>query len=96
MQSIDKLPTSNKEALGLKNYLTKNQEPKSTELTTQCIVRILDANYGKANLPDIVENECSHLNPTEKLKLQELLTEFEDLFDGTLGDWKTEPVSFLS
>ena len=20
--------------------------------------------------------------------------EFEDLFDGTLGDWKTEPVSF--
>jgi hypothetical protein len=21
--------------------------------------------------------------------------EYEDLFDGTLGDWKTEPVSFV-
>ena len=28
------------------------------------------------------------------MKLLELLIEFEDLFDGTLGDWKTEPVSF--
>ena len=28
------------------------------------------------------------------MKLLELLTEFEDLFDATLGDWKTEPVSF--
>ena len=26
--------------------------------------------------------------------LLEVLEEFEDLFDGTLGDWKTEPVSF--
>ena len=23
----------------------------------------------------------------------DLLTEYEDLFDGTIGDWKTEPVS---
>ncbi len=23
-----------------------------------------------------------------------MLTEFEELFDGTLGDWKTEPISF--
>jgi hypothetical protein len=68
-------------------------EPKSTELATQRIVRILDAKYENANLPDIGENERSHHNPTEKLKLLELITEFEDLFDGTLGEWKTEPVS---
>ena len=49
-------------------------EPKSTELATQRIVEILDAKYEKSNLPDILENECSHLNPTEKLKLLELLT----------------------
>ncbi len=24
----------------------------------------------------------------------DLLTKYEDLFDGTLGDWNTEPVSF--
>jgi hypothetical protein len=27
-------------------------------------------------------------------KLQEVLQEFEDLFDGTLGDWKTKPAHF--
>ena len=26
--------------------------------------------------------------------LLELLIKFEELFDGTLGDWKTDPVSF--
>ena len=29
-----------------------------------------------------------------KKRLLELLTEFEELFDGTLGNWNTEPVSF--
>jgi hypothetical protein len=30
---------------------------------------------------------------SDQEKLLKLLTEFEDLFDGTLGDWDTEPVS---
>jgi hypothetical protein len=30
----------------------------------------------------------------DKNTLLELLTEFDELFDGTLGDWKTEPVPF--
>ncbi len=94
MQSIKELPASNRKALRLNNSLAKNQEPKSTELATQRIVEIFDAKYEKANLPELVENKCSHLNPTEKLQLLELLTEFEDLFNGTLGDWDTEPVSF--
>ena len=73
MQSIDELPTSNKRALSFNNSLAKNVEPNSKELATRRIVDILDAKYEKANLPDIVENECSHLNPEEKLKLLELL-----------------------
>ena len=32
--------------------------------------------------------------PIRTAKLLEVLTEFEDLFDGTLGDWDTEPASF--
>ena len=60
-------------------------EPESTELATRRIVEILDAKYEKANLPEIFQNDCAHLNPV-------LLTEFEDLFNGTLGEWK--PVSF--
>ena len=54
MQSINKLPTSNKKVLGYNNSLAKNQEPKSTKLATQCIVTILDAKYKKANIPEIV------------------------------------------
>ena len=48
----------------------------------------------KTNLPDIIQNNCAHLNPVEQMQPLELLIEFEDLFDGTLGDWKTDPVSF--
>ena len=95
MQSIKKFPKSNDEALSLNNSLAKNLEPKITELITQRIVKILDAKYEKANLPEIVHNNCSHLSPEEQNKLLEILTEFEDLFDGTLGDRKTEPVSFV-
>ena len=54
------------------------------------IVKILDAKYEKANLPEIKQNDCFHLNPVEQKQLLEVLTEFDDLFDGTLGDWNTE------
>ena len=60
MQSIDKFPKSNEEALGYNNYQAKNQEPKSTELATQRIAKILDAKYKKADLPEIVKNNCKH------------------------------------
>jgi hypothetical protein len=35
-----------------------------------------------------------HLNADHQKKLLQLLVKFESLFDGTLGDWKTKPVSF--
>ena len=38
-------------------------------------------------------DNCKHLSVPDQEKLLKLLTEFEDLFDGTLGDWDTEPVS---
>ena len=53
----------------------------------------LDANYKKANLQEVVDS-CTHLSPEDKSMLLELLTEYEPLFDRTLGAWKTMPVSF--
>ena len=53
------------------------------------IKKILDAKYEPANLNEIVE-DCSHLEATERHQLFELLKEYEDLFDGTLGKWKCE------
>ncbi len=68
-------------------------EPISTEQATQRAVKILDANCKKADLQAVVAN-CTQLNSVEKNKLLELLKKFEPLFDGTLGHWRTKPVSF--
>ena len=93
MQSIEQLPTSRHKALALTNSLASCKEPKSTEEATKRVVRILDANYKKANLQEVVDT-CTHLSSEERNMLLELLTNYEPLFDGTLGAWKTMPVSF--
>ena len=56
-------------------------------------MKILDANYEKADLPSIVENNCLHLSLQQRTELLNLLMEFEKLFDRTLGEWDTDPVS---
>ncbi len=81
-----------KEAWAMSNALA--HKSISMELATQCAVKILDANYEKADLQAVVTN-CTQLNSVEKNKLLELLKKFEPLFDGTLGHLRTkEPVSF--
>ena len=35
---------------------------------------------------------CQGIDEVEKHKLFKLLNKFKHLFDGTLGNWKTEPV----
>ena len=92
MRDISQLSLPRKKGFDF-NSLARSLEPRSTELATQRVVHILDANYQKADLPAVVQN-CNHLSLVEQNMLLELLNEFEDLFDGTLGDWKTEPVSF--
>ena len=69
-------------------------EPQSTQDATKRVTRILDANYKKADLQSIVTDKCKHLSADQQKKLLQLLTNYESLFDGTLGDWKTKPVSF--
>jgi hypothetical protein len=70
------------------------QEPTITGNATKRIVEILDAKYDKADLPSIVKNNCTHLSPSHCNLLLVLLLKFEELFNGTLGDWKLPPVSF--
>ncbi len=73
-------------------YQEKTKEPQSSLQATKCLIQILDAKYEKVDLRAITEN-CTHLSDPDKQKLLELLQEFEELFDGTLGDWDCEPVS---
>ena len=93
MRNIESLTNKSKvqEAWAISNVLA--HEPTSTEQATQRAVKILDAKYKKADLQAVVTN-CTQLNSVEKNKLLELLKKFEPLFDGTLGHWRTKPVSF--
>ena len=62
--------------------------------TTEQAVNNLDAKYENADLQSVVRTNCSHFSLQDQNKLLELLTEFDEFFDGTLGDWKTDPMSF--
>ena len=94
MRDITKLSTRAKlERAWMANNSVMIHEPKSTLEATQWVVKILDAKYEKADLNAVVTNNCKHLSIPDQEKLLKLLTEFEDLFNGTLGDWDTEPVS---
>jgi hypothetical protein len=65
MRSITNVTDKSKvqEAWAISNALA--HEPISTELATQCAVKILDANYTKADLQAVVTN-CTQLNSIEK------------------------------
>ncbi len=69
-------------------------ELQSTQDATKHATRILDAKYKKADIQSIVSDNCKHLSANQQKKLLQLLTKYELLFDGTLGDWKIKPVSF--
>ncbi len=67
---------------------------QSTQEATKRVTRILDdAKYQKADLHAIVKDKCTHLSADHQKKFLQLLQKYESLFDSTLGDWKTKPVS---
>jgi hypothetical protein len=93
MQNINYLQgSSTLRTLRLNHSLA--MEPQSTQDTTKCVTQILDAKYQKADLQSIVRDNCKHLSADQQKKLLQLLKKYESLFDGTLDDWKTKPVSF--
>ena len=61
---------------------------------TKLLRVILDAKYEKSDLHKVMENQCQHLTMTQRTELLQLLQKFEELFDGTIGTWKTDPVDF--
>ena len=66
-------------------------EPKSTREATERAIKILDSKYEKADLNKIVDN-AENLNQTQKQMLLQLLKQYEALFNGTLGRWRTTSV----
>ncbi len=93
MRNINNLQGSSiLQALGHNHSLA--MEPQSTQDATECAMRILDAKYSKVDLQSVVRENCKHLSADKQKKLLQILKKYESLFDGTLGDWKTKPISF--
>jgi hypothetical protein len=76
----------------LNNSLAK--EPISTQDANKRATWTLDAKDKQTDLQSIVRDNCKHLSANYQQKLLKLLIYYELLFDGTLGNWKTKPVSF--
>ena len=93
MRNINNLQLKTSISRALKLNTSFSQEPASTQGATKRVVEILDAKYAKADLPAIVRDNCKHLSPSERESLLSLLLKFEQLFDGTLGEWTLPPVS---
>jgi hypothetical protein len=65
-------------------------DPTTTD--AERIQNIIESKYTPADLNKIVE-ECTHLEKDEQKQLLKLLQKFEELFDGSLGTWKTDPIN---
>jgi hypothetical protein len=94
MRNINNLQLKPSISRVLKQNTCLAQEPVSMHNATKPVVEILHAKYDKADLPIIVKDNCTHLSPTHSELLLALLLRFEELFDGTLRNWKLPHVSF--
>ncbi len=85
MRDVNSLTMSKMErAWTVNNSMAHKQQ--STHKATKQVVHILDAKYEKADLQSVVGTNCTHLSLQDQNKLLALLTGYEELFDGTLGD----------
>ena len=41
-----------------------------------------------------METQCQHSRTTQQNEWLKLLDKFEELFNGTIGTWKTDPLDF--
>ena len=93
MRDFNKLRKLKISKMEMKAIIQESSEPIVTQEATDRIIKILDAKYEKANLR-VVADGAKHLTPMEREKLYKLLIKYQEIFDGTLGVWKTEDVDF--
>jgi len=87
MESVDKLDS--KYVDHFEQELLFIHYPISTD--AERIQSIIDKKYSKQDLDQICD-ACKRLSTPDKKRLHSLLMKYENLFDGTLGTWKTDPV----
>ena len=75
----------------MRKVLMNTAETDSTWEVTEWKIKPLNITYAYADLKQVADN-IIQMNSEERTLLVSLLEEFEDLFDGNLGDRATEPV----
>ena len=73
----------------LENEVYSMHDPVTTDAAW--IQSIIDVKYAPQDIDAIVA-ECVHLTDSERGGLIKLLTKFEPLLDGSLGQWNTAPI----
>ena len=73
-------------------YVSECSESECAINTTRRMRRILDAKYKKSDLKKAMTEQCQHLNAKECEIILNLISKYEELFDGTLGTWNTTPL----
>ena len=63
-----------------------------TREATERLVKTIDSTYAKEDLKKVAAN-ATNLNAEERTQLLRCIQYFEDFFDGTLGDWDTDPIN---
>ena len=71
--------------------LMDQEDPEAVKEQYIRIGRILDANYEKANFEQEV-NKLIHLTKLQQVILLSCLKQYEDIFDGNLGEWTGPPI----
>ena len=66
----------------------------SKKYTAKQLSVIIYVKYRKADLHKVMDNKCQHLIMTQRNELIKLLQKLEELFHGTLGTQKIDPVDF--
>lgn len=72
--------------------LAYDDKPLHCAESSERAERILNLTSPKADLATIAAGQ-KNLTRDQKQALHKLLLEYEDLFDGSIGDWKTDPIS---
>ena len=75
----------------MRTTVIHTEEPVSTREVAEKLVKIFDRTYENADLEQVAANK-TQINPEERTQLLRILKDFDDLFDGTLGDWDTYPI----
>ena len=84
MQDCNKIRKYKLNKIEFKCLIKKRKEPIMTQKETDQTLKILDSNYYKANWKTVVK--CAKdIKEKEKDLLYQLLSKYEDIFDGTLG-----------